>query len=224
MSELQTHLAFLARHGWGALGAFCAFFIGAFSARVVVANNIRPLMAFPMWLVERLMVFIRRNPSILALGLLIFTFNGVAMFIYLLLGLIPYLPAVIAFLTGMNVAIGAIKGPEIMIRSAEDGGDSAPADQDETPQAPPKLNRLAVACSLVTLLLELPCFWLTIALAAGMNYWLGDVAAPRNLPDFQMRVVTYLKVILPLLAVSALAESYSVLRSVEPPAQGTGAR
>lgn len=192
----------------GALGASLAFFIGVYSARFVLASNIRPLMAVPVWVLRKLGRFLRRNPTIPALGLLIFAFNGTAMFIYLLLGLVPFLPATVAFLTGMNVAVGAAKGPEIM---AELG----PAEP-EHPEAPPRLNPVAAACSVVVLLLELPCFWFTIALASGMSYTVVTVAEPRNLPDFKLRLMTYASIILPLLAVSAFAEAYSVLRALKP--------
>lgn len=214
MPDLQIYLQFLSRHVLGAVGAMVAFFIGVYSARFVLASNIRPLMAVPVWLLRKLGRFLRRNPTIPALGLLIFAFNGTAMLVYLLLGLIPFLPAVVAFFTGMNVAIGAAKGPEIMTELSPD------KVEEETPEALPRLNPLAAACSVAVLLLELPCFWFTIAMASGMTYNITNVAEPRHLPEFKLCLMTYVSIILPLLAVSAFAESYSVLRALKPPKDG----
>jgi len=144
----------------------------------------------------------------LKLAAFIFAFNGVAMFVYLLLGLIPFMPAVMAFWAGMNIAV-------VMLRSGQEALPPAPAEDSVTigeGGAGGAGQALTAICMALTLCLELPCFWFTIGMAQGMDYWAGTVMAPEHLADLRMRVMTYAQVVLPLLGVSALAEAYAVRR------------
>ncbi len=224
MLAYQAYLGFLLSHWRGAAGASVAFLLGAVAARFVVRHDLRPLMALPLWFLRRIAAILKRNPSVLALAAFIFTFNGTAMFVYMLFGLIPFMPAVIAFLTGMNVAIATLKStdfkgdvqykPSWVPKADPDG----PAAGDPAPNAA-EPNPFAILCSILVLALELPCFWFATALGAGMfqeGYWLGTLWQGENLADLQMRVMTFLLVILPILAISALAEGYAVKHPIRP--------
>ena len=72
----------------------------------------------------------------------------------------------------------------------------------ETGEGISSLDPLSAFCSLVVVMLELPCFWFTMAMAA----------APDFLEEMRPRVTAYATIVLPLLAVSAMAESYAVTR------------
>lgn len=234
MANYLEHLDFLVGHWPGAAGAAAAFLLGAVAARLVVAYDLRFFMATPLWFLRHVAAFLKRNPSVLGLAAFIFAFNGTAMFVYMLFGLIPYMPAVIAFLTGMNVAVAALKSGEFMgdvplgLEAGETANDAVPDGEgpDDPADAPPPAavepNPLAILASVLVLALELPCFWFAISMGAGMareGYWLGTLFQADHLADFRMRALTYVLVILPVLAVSALAEGYAVKRPTRAPRQ-----
>jgi hypothetical protein len=129
------------------------------------------------------------------LGLFIFAFNGVAMLVYMLLGIIPGLGALISFFTGLNVILIGLIAREF------------PSEEPRPRRDPPLSVRL---CGLLTLLLELPCFWFTM----GLTLWLkrGPVAMWQSADwsPIAQRVTAYLTIILPILFVSAMAEAYAV--------------
>ena len=212
MEAVWRSVAFLLGHWPGALGAMVAFFLGVASARYVVRSEVRLLMALPVWLVRKVGRYLLSGPAVWQVFALIFLFNGTAIFVYLTLGLIPHAPAAIIFLTGMNIALAGIKGEEIMRELRPEPQTTGDA---EGPPAVP-LTPLAVFCTLLVLALELPCFWFTMAMAYAMDYGVGTVADPANLPDFRRRLAAYALVVLPLLAVSALAEAYAVTRPFRP--------
>jgi hypothetical protein len=208
MEAVRQSVQFLAGHSLAALGATLAFFLGAVSAVFVVRHDIRFLTALPMWLVRRLGRYLASEPPVWQVALTIFLFNGVAMAVYLLMGLIPLMPAVIVFLTGMNIAVAGLKGGEIRAEDVLAGVEPRPLAGADP---------FAVFCGVLVLLIELPCFWFTMAMAARMPYWIGNVGEPDHLADLRMRLTAYAVVVLPLLALSALAEAVAVTRPFRAP-------
>jgi hypothetical protein len=176
--------------------------IGAGSAVFVVRGDVRFLIAFPVWLLRKLMRYLRGGPAVAEVFLVIFLFNGTAMFVYLMSGAIPFLPHAIVFMTGMNVAVAGLKSGEIL--GEEEKAPEGEIDRvvTDTRNGLAVLDPLSAVCSLLVVLLELPCFWFTMALSA----------APGFVGEMRPRIMAYVSVILPLLAVSALAEAYAVTR------------
>ena len=137
-----------------------------------------------------------KKPSVPALGLFIFAFNGVAMLVYMLLGIIPGLAAVISFFTGLNIILIGLLAREFP------SDDAAPRVR-----APPISVRI---CGLLTLLLELPCFWYTMGMTLWMKPGLLAMWRSADWSPIAQRVAAYLTIILPILFVSAMVEAYAV--------------
>ena len=109
------------------------------------------------------------------------------------------MPAVLAFATALNVALASwFAQREIRL----DGVRRQP------------LGSLARVCGIVTFLLELPCFWYAIAIGLRMKASIPGLWRGEGSGDIWLRVRAYVIVILPLLAVSALAEAYAVTQSL----------
>jgi hypothetical protein len=175
--------------------AAALFFIGAGLAPAVHSRRIEFLLSFPRWMMRRLQNVIRSKPPTLKLGAYIFAFNGTAMFVYMLTGLIPGVPYLIALMTGLNVALAGLLARE------------EPRAVRPEPGIVPASVRL---CMMLTFLLELPCFWYAMAMGFTMPTvisLLGD-GDPN---EVRRRIEAYLIVILPILAVSASVEAHAVL-------------
>lgn len=206
MTSLREHVDFLSGHWLGAMAASIAFVLGAASAPFALRSGVKALTALPLWMLRRIAAAMSRRPPMWRLAVFIFAFNGAAMFVYLLLGLIPFMPAVMAFWAGMNVAV-------VMLKSGEEPMPAGPPQDSVTIGEGGGTGvgqALAAVCTVLTLCLELPCFWFTIGMAQGMDYWAGTALEPEHLADLRMRMMTYVRVVLPLLGVSALAEAYAV--------------
>jgi hypothetical protein len=171
------------------------FLAGAACATPVYRRRVEWLISFPRWVALKLRGIRERKPSVPALGLFIFAFNGVAMLVYMLLGIIPGMAALITFLTGLNVILIGLIAREI------------PSDETAPRGTPPVSIRI---CGLLTLLLELPCFWFTM----GMTLWtkprIFDMLHSGDFSEIRTRVTAYLMIILPILFVSAMVEAYAV--------------
>jgi predicted small integral membrane protein len=195
MSGMIRSVEFLLHHTLHAGAAAVLFAAGMACATPVYQRRMERLLSFPRWVARVLRQLRERKPSVPALGLFIFAFNGVAMLVYMLLGTVPGLAALISFFTGLNVILIGLLAREI------------PSDDAAPRRAPPISVRL---CGLLTLLLELPCFWYTM----GMTFWMtpGLFAMWRSADwsPLAERVTAYLTVILPILFVSAMAEAYAV--------------
>jgi len=195
MAGMIRSAEFLLHHTLYAGAAAVLFAAGMACATPVYQRRIERLLAFPRWVARILSQLRQRKPSVPSLGLFIFAFNGVAMLVYMLLGIIPGLAAVISFFTGLNIILIGLLARE------------TPSDDAAPHRAPPISVRL---CGLLTLLLELPCFWYTM----GMTLWMapGPLAMWRSADwsPIAQRVTAYLTIILPILFVSAMAEAYAV--------------
>jgi hypothetical protein len=186
---------FLLHHSLHAGAAAVLFLAGMACATPVYQRRMEGLLSFPRWVARKLRGIRERKPSVAALGLFIFAFNGVAMLVYMLLGIIPGLAALISFFTGLNIILIGLLAREM------------PSDDVGPRRVPPISVRI---CGLLTLLLELPCFWFTM----GMTIWMkpSPLAMWRSADwsPIAQRVTAYLTIILPILFVSAMAEAYAV--------------
>ncbi len=181
-----------------ALLATALFFIGAGLAPLVMARRIESLLSFPRWMMQLLRAILERKPSTPTLAALIFGFNGTAIFLYMLSGVVPGIPYVIALGTGLNVALAGLLARE----APRPGG----------PRSGPLPISVRI-CMALTFILELPCFWYSMAMGFTMPTVIllfqgGDPAG------IGRRIHAYLTVILPILAVSAAVEAYAVLWGV----------
>ena len=65
-------------------------------------------------------------------------------------------------------------------------------------------------CATLTFILELPCFWYALAMGWTLQINLVDLWRGTDAAPVRERIAAYVIVILPVLAVSALAEAYAV--------------
>ncbi len=178
-----SSLRLLGDHLW--LGAIAAvlFAAGVGTSAPVVRSNVRWLMALP-----------------------IFGFNASMICLYMLSGVLVVLPAAIAFLTGLNIGVIVLKSGEIELPGGE--RPLAPVAAEET-TAPPWVG----LCSLAVLVLELPSFWISVGMGIGMGRHLA-INGPYDWPSISAlaieRLHAYWMVIIPVLFISALAETAAI--------------
>ena len=195
MAGMIRPIVFLLHHTLYAGLAAVLFAAGMGCATPVYQRRMERLLSFPRWVALKLRGIREKKPSVPALGLFIFAFNGVAMLVYMLLGIIPGLAAVISFFTGLNVILIGLLAHEM------------PWDDAAPRRAPPISVRI---CGLMTLLLELPCFWYTMGMTLWMTPGLFAMWRSADWSPIAQRVTAYLTVILPILFVSAMVEAYAV--------------
>lgn len=198
MSEFAHAIAFVIAHVGTAAYAALVFTLGLVGAFIAVRYRIEALIAFPRWMANKLQGLIFLPPVLLFL--LIFGFNGTAICAYMLTGAIHYLvPVFIAFMTGTNIGI-------IMLL-----GVTSPPDAPRQPvsfETNPRRQAVAMLCGLLTALLELPCFWLGIALGMTLGGFGGGTEGTRA--AIAQRVRAYAQIILPILCISAAAETLGI--------------
>ena len=212
-----------AEHGhWKLAGvAAAAFFGGLASAGVVVRAHLHGLMRFPLWLMSALMRFLWAFPNYFTIFLLIFLFNSTAMCVYMLTGVLPVLPHVVCFMTGMNIGIVVLVGGGVGQRLAGSVGRmpaSAEGDESAPPPADPaaKGGCFRVVCFLIVVVLELPAFWFAIAMGTSIGRWWHDADPAGALGAAVIeRLRAYASVIVPILAVSGAVESVGVLAGLK---------
>ncbi len=235
MHVLTTSLALLADL-WQMAAIQCAvFFIGIFSASIVIRHRLHFLMAFPEWFMGKLVQVIAAKPGYVFLLLFIFIFNSVAMFAYMMTGaLLQFLPTAVCFLTGMNIGIAAGRAQVIaaVSRAARrqlrqeldvdhDVDELLPVDEPAEPSPiPPRGMSLTdfyiqTICVILVAALELPAFWFAIAMGTTMSrHWLP--LTDQNLgQSILSRLIAYAAVIVPVLAISAAIEAVAVRMSTK---------
>ena len=203
-------------------GASAAVFvIGFASAWVVVRSDIRFLIRPALWFLNTILSLVRRRRTFLFILCLIFGFNGTAMLLYMLSGIVPFLPAAICFLTGMNIAVAMLKGHTLPGVAKESPAPAEPMDgtlsEDASPavESRPGQGCFLAICFLLVAALELPCFWLAIALGTSMEFsGVGRLTQAGMLQVILPRVVAYLEVILPVLGVSAAIEALAIRQTL----------
>jgi hypothetical protein len=195
MAGMVQSAQFLLHHALHAGAAAALFLAGMACATPVYRRRVEWLISFPRWVALKLRGLHEKKPSVPALGLFIFAFNGTAMLVYMLLGIVPGVAALIAFFTGMNVILIGLLAREL------------PSDDAGPRGAAPFSVRL---CGLLTLLLELPCFWFTMGMTLWMKPGLFAMCRTADWSPIAQRVTAYLTIILPILFVSAMVEAYAV--------------
>jgi hypothetical protein len=181
-----------------ALHAALLFAVGLFTAWPVVRYRWTAVARPALSVFRAVLRLMGPSPSIARMAAVIFGFNATAIFLYMASGFHPMLPKVFGIWTGLNVAvIGAMAARE-------------PADALGRPRPgqwrPPAW--LALPCGLLVLALELPCFWVSLALGMSMGHAVQG-GAP-YLRALAPRAAAYACVIAPALVVSALAEAVAI--------------
>ena len=197
-------------HFWAGVDGALLFVVGVFLAFPVIRYDLKAVQWLPARIFHGVMRLIGRRPSIARMTAVIWMFNSTAIFIYMSSGIHPLLPKIFGIWTGLNVAIVGATAREESGEYADFG--RAGPDQWQPPRA------LALVCAAAVLVLELPCFWFAI----GMGMVLGNLlqAGPdAYLPTLAPRAAAYLQAIVPILLVSALAESIAIRASGRPPEQ-----
>ena len=193
MAEFVDHL-------WVALYAALLFVAGALGAWPLVKFRLRGAAWLPEQLFKGILRLMGPHPSILRMTVVIFSFNGLVMFVTMASGFHPAVPQVLAVWTGLNVALMAA-----MSTSQKDlhritnirEGDWVPG------------SGLTLLCGLLVMTLELPCFWFAVAMGIrlGRQMQSNEISYGAGLEE---RAVVFVTVILPALFISAAAESISI--------------
>ena len=235
MDVLSRSLELIGGH-WklGALQCL-VFILGLASAGLVLRYRLAFLMRFPLWIMGRILRFLARRPGFVPIFLLIFLFNSMAIFIYMMTGaLLSVLPTAVCFLTGMNIGIVAGAMPRVAATQiSERSGPSATEDlapplagQDaRSPAGSARGGATEVICFLLVAGLELPVFWLSLAMGTTMSPFWPGAPAPAGAGPIALRVTAYLAIGVPTLCLSALIETVGIrlgLRHGRPPT-GLGA-
>jgi len=205
MADMMRSVEFLLRHTLYAGVAAVLFAWGMACATPVYRRRMESLLSFPRWVALKLRGIRDRKPSVPVLGLFIFAFNGVAMLVYMLLGIVPGLAALISFFTGLNIILIGLVAREMP------SDDVGPRLFEPEPQSRRRAPPLSVRiCGLLTLLLELPCFWFTMGMTIWMKPSIFAIVRSADWSPIAQRVTAYLTIILPILFVSAMVEAYAV--------------
>jgi len=224
MAGLMASLSLLLDHvGLAALAAV-TFFVGAFSAVVVVRYNLNFLKVFPLWCLKQVTKVAGPNSHWLWLFAFIFGFNSLAMFVYMSCGLIMFLPTIVNFLTGMHLAIIFAASREVEAAMAESQANTpnpawpSPTEvPSSTEPRPSPSSRSAVSegvaaiCGVLVIVLELPAFWFSIALGMSLSdlVW-AEHSSQTVCAAYVPRATAYAQIIVPVLAVSAAAEAVAI--------------
>ncbi|NOZ21089.1 MAG: stage II sporulation protein M [Planctomycetes bacterium] len=196
MPDLREAISLIIAHFRCAGYAAVVFTLGFISSVVVVKYRIEPLIVFPRWVTGKLHRLLKLNPPVMFL--FIFGFNSTAICVYMLSGVIHYLvPVAIAFLTGKNIGV-------ITFLAAR-----TPPDEALESQPHRRLQILATACGILTALLEMPCFWIGIAMGMTLGGFGGGPGGDTSVAVVA-RLGAYLYVIVPVLLVSAIAETIGI--------------
>jgi len=182
------------------LDAMLLFVVGLFVSWPVVRYRLHLVAKLPLAVFRAILRVMGRSPSLLRMSGVIFAFNSLVMFLYMASGFHRLLPMVLGICTGMN--IGIIMG----LGGHEEGAVAAmrPGPGQWTPRP-----ELAAVCAPAVLLIELPCFWLSIAMGISMGHAVQS-GASTYLAALAIRAQAYVTIVVPLLLVSAVAETVAV--------------
>ena len=170
------------------------FFMGLICSIPVVKKEIHFLLRYPLWIWNKLKIFLQKQPSFLQLFLLIFFFNSFSLLFNIVSGFGVILPFFFSFLIGMNVGIIGYN----------EGGLKALFGMFLAPHA----------------IFELPAAWFSTTL--GMQIGREILINPDNVEKiFQHSLNFYVQIIIPLLLIAGLIESALIrffLKSLQHPA------
>lgn len=191
-------------YGLGLLVLFL-FILGFGFSYFVEKFKLEAFKAFPVWFLKKVMRFAAPDQPFISIFLFIFLFNSIAIFLYMLSGLLVVFPVLIAFLTGANIGIiilqplpEEVKGVNIY-----------------RPREVVSIGPFQVFLAILVPLLELFAFCYAVALGLQMAPEILLRFPTINCGEFinlawglaAPRILTYLRVCVPLLFVSALAEA-----------------
>ncbi len=187
-------------HFFTACLAALLFFGGILLAYLVVKQKIKFLSWLPRQVFELVRKLIGPHPGLVRLGLVIFCFNGLAICLYMASGFHPVLPATISILTGFNIMMICL-----MIGDELKSSDLIMSTTSSWAPGP----GVSFFCGMAVLILELPCFWYSIAMgiSLGREIVSGQVAYGQGLA---LRLQAYTIVILPTLMLSAICETVAI--------------
>lgn len=190
-----------ARHLWLAVHALILFMVGIFISFPVIRYNLEKVSWLPRQLF-RMVVRLMGDRGIVRTAVVIWLFNSTAIFLYMASGFHPLLPKIFGVWTGLNVAVltygPATREDPVLSKLAE------PVEEGVW-QPSPALSGL---CGLLVLVLELPCFWFSIAMGIRMGHHVQ--AGTPYLGAMSRYATAYGTVVVPILFVSAVAESIAV--------------
>ena len=197
-----------------ACGTALLFLVGVLLAFPVVKHGSPRLTWLPSILFRMVRRMLGTNPGMTRLWSLIFGFNGSAMLLYMASGVHPGFPAAISILTGYNIAV-------ILLLAGESEDLDGLAVSPASGRKPGKWD--AGICGLAVLLLELPCFWYSVAMGirlgqeilAGQTSYVQGIATRRH---------AYVFLILPILLVSAVCEAIAIRGMAASPLNSQGQR
>jgi hypothetical protein len=189
-----------------ALYAAFLFVVGLFLSWPVVHYRLRLFARLPLTVFRLVLRAVGPAPGVARLAGCIFVFNVTVIFADMALGFHPLVPKLLCIWTGMNVGILACMG--------DAAGLAFPRGSAEGQWRPPPA--LAAASAFLVLLLELPCFWLAIAMGVSLGH--AVARGSDYLPALALRTQAYCTVIAPLLACSALAEAIAIRGASSPSA------
>jgi uncharacterized membrane protein SpoIIM required for sporulation len=158
------------------------FLTGVISAPWVIKFQLNFLIKYPTWMYRILLKYIKYENGFLALFVLIFSLNTISLFLDLVVGWGIFLPFLVAYLTGLNIAIIAYNL----------GGST---------------GILALFFNPVALI-ELPAAWL--ALSAGMKLGISIIQTGSYAQAdtyFRQGLDLFVFFVIPLLAIAAILES-----------------
>ncbi len=176
------------------------FTVGLFLSWPVIHYRLEALARLPLALLRFAIRMMGTSPSIARTAGVIFCFNSLAIFVYMASGFHPLLPKIFAIWTGMN--IGTIVG--LARREVDLLQAGRPSPRQWLPPSP-----LTAVCGVLVLVLELPCFWFSIAMGIGMGQGV-QAGTARYFDALAVRAQTYALVVLPVLALSAVAEAIAI--------------
>jgi len=81
------------------------FLLGIYAGPSVVEKNIKWLMAYPLWMKQKMEKYLESKKAFIVLFLIIFSLNNLSLFTSFISGFLVILPPIAAFFTGLNVSI-----------------------------------------------------------------------------------------------------------------------
>jgi len=160
--------------------AAALFFLGVFFAPIVVRNEIRLLLWYPLWIWRVIKGHIDPDAPFFRLWVLIFSLNSLSLFCNLASGLFIILSPLFSFLLGVHIAVICVK---------EVG----------------KLQLFPLILNPVSLF-ELPAAWISLSLGMSLGRELYFKGYTNVIYLFQQELMGYLFLVLPLLAIAGFIE------------------
>jgi hypothetical protein len=192
--------------------ALIIFFAGFCFSYPVNHFKIKILLWFPKKFMKLMAKFINPKASFARIFLIIFLFNSISIFLYMLSGLFVILPFIITFLTGMNIGLTVFIPPK-----------SAGMGFDIREVHIVKNMFLMMIFSTLVIVLEILVF--SVALGMGMSIALAvsnmsnagpaavDGAAVFIAELLSIRLHAYISICVPVLAISAFMEA-SIIKGI----------